>query len=93
MDGKEGFAMCGRFTNRLTWEEIVRLYRLAIQAPPYNLPPRYNICHRSHPAQWHEDAAPQFQLALTTAFPCKDEYPAPRTDEPAHAFTLPEHKL
>jgi putative SOS response-associated peptidase YedK len=36
--------MCGRFTNRLTWEEIVRLYRLAIQAPPHNLPPRYNIC-------------------------------------------------
>ena len=36
--------MCGRFTNRLTWEEIVRLYRLAIQARPHNLPPRYNIC-------------------------------------------------
>ena len=47
---------------------------------------------RSHPAQWHEDAAPQFQLALMTAFPCKDEYPAPRTDEPARAFPLPEHK-
>jgi putative SOS response-associated peptidase YedK len=36
--------MCGRFTNRLTWEEIVRLYRLAIKTPPHNLPPRYNIC-------------------------------------------------
>jgi putative SOS response-associated peptidase YedK len=44
MDGKQGLAMCGRFTNRLTWEEIVRLYRLTIQAPPHNLPPRYNIC-------------------------------------------------
>jgi putative SOS response-associated peptidase YedK len=32
------------FTNRLTWEEIVRLYRLTIKAPPHNLPPRYNIC-------------------------------------------------
>jgi hypothetical protein len=29
---------------------------------------------------------------LMTAFPCKDEYPAPRTDEPARAFPLPEHK-
>ena len=36
--------MCGRFTNRLTWEEIVRLYRLTIKAPPHNLLPRYNIC-------------------------------------------------
>ena len=36
--------MCGRFTNRLTWEEIVRLYRLTIKAPPHNLPPHYNIC-------------------------------------------------
>jgi putative SOS response-associated peptidase YedK len=36
--------MCGRFTNRLTWEEIARLYRLTIKAPPHNLPPRYNIC-------------------------------------------------
>lgn len=37
--------MCGRFTNRLTWSEIVALYRLsdppAAGAP--NLRPRYNI--------------------------------------------------
>jgi putative SOS response-associated peptidase YedK len=31
-------------TNRLTWDEIVRLYRLTMKAPPHNLPPRYNIC-------------------------------------------------
>jgi len=37
--------MCGRFTNRLTWREIVALYRLAAPATPErNLPARHNIC-------------------------------------------------
>ena len=37
--------MCGRFTNRLTWREIVTLYRLSVPAQPErNLPGRYNIC-------------------------------------------------
>jgi len=36
--------MCGRFTNKMTWAEIVALYRLAMAAPPHNVPPRYNIC-------------------------------------------------
>ncbi len=36
--------MCGRFTNKLTWAEIVRLYRLTIDRPPHNLPPSYNVC-------------------------------------------------
>jgi putative SOS response-associated peptidase YedK len=37
--------MCGRFTNRLTWHEIVALYRLTMPATPErNLPARYNIC-------------------------------------------------
>jgi putative SOS response-associated peptidase YedK len=37
--------MCGRFTNRLTWRELVALYRLSVQAEPErNLPGRYNIC-------------------------------------------------
>jgi putative SOS response-associated peptidase YedK len=37
--------MCGRFTNRLTWREIVALYRLSVPATPErNLPGRYNIC-------------------------------------------------
>jgi putative SOS response-associated peptidase YedK len=36
--------MCGRFTNKLTWAEIVALYKLALPAPPHNMPPRYNIC-------------------------------------------------
>ena len=40
---------------------------------------------RSHAAQWHEDAAPQFQSAMMNAFPCKGEYPTPWLDEPAHA--------
>src|SRR5512143_131208 len=37
--------MCARFTNRLTWREIVALYRLAVPlTPERNLPARYNIC-------------------------------------------------
>jgi len=36
--------MCGRFTYRLTWPEIVRLYRLALDAPARNTQPRYNVC-------------------------------------------------
>lgn len=38
-------SVCGRFTNRLTWREIVALYRLSVPASPErNLPARYNIC-------------------------------------------------
>jgi len=36
--------MCGRFTNKMTWAEIVALYRLTMNASPHNMPPRYNIC-------------------------------------------------
>ena len=36
--------MCGRYTNKLTWAEIVRLYRLTLDAPPHNLQPRFNGC-------------------------------------------------
>lgn len=36
--------MCGRFTNNLTWNDIVRLYRLSLDTPARNLPARYNIC-------------------------------------------------
>ena len=45
MDAIKGTQMCRRFTNRLTWREIVALYRLSIPATPErNLPARYNIC-------------------------------------------------
>jgi putative SOS response-associated peptidase YedK len=36
--------MCGRFTVKMTWAEIVALYRLTLDAPPHNLQPRYNVC-------------------------------------------------
>jgi putative SOS response-associated peptidase YedK len=36
--------MCGRFTYRLTWEEIVRLYGLTLDQPARNTQARYNVC-------------------------------------------------
>ena|ERR1700730_904016 len=36
--------MCGRYTYKLTWAEIVRLYRLPLDTPARNLQARYNIC-------------------------------------------------
>ncbi len=36
--------MCGRFTVKATWAELIALYRLTMEAPPHNLRPRYNVC-------------------------------------------------
>ena len=36
--------MCGRFTVKATWAELIALYRLTMAAPPHNLRPRYNVC-------------------------------------------------
>src|SRR6266566_3723659 len=36
--------MCGRFTYKLTWPELMRLYRLTLEAAGRNPQPRYNIC-------------------------------------------------
>jgi putative SOS response-associated peptidase YedK len=36
--------MCGRFTVKMTWAEIVTLYKLTVDRPPHNLQPRYNVC-------------------------------------------------
>src|SRR5215217_1060230 len=34
--------MCGRFSHRLSWQEIHALYQLT--SAPSNLEPRYNVC-------------------------------------------------
>jgi putative SOS response-associated peptidase YedK len=36
--------MCGRATYKLTWEEIVRLYRLTLDQPARNTQASYNVC-------------------------------------------------
>jgi putative SOS response-associated peptidase YedK len=36
--------MCGRSTYKLTWEELVALYRLTLDQPPVNTRARYNVC-------------------------------------------------
>jgi putative SOS response-associated peptidase YedK len=36
--------MCGRFTYKLTWGEIVALYRLTLDQPPQNTRARFNVC-------------------------------------------------
>ena len=36
--------MCGRFTQKMTWQEIHTLYRMPERTTPLNLHPRYNGC-------------------------------------------------
>jgi putative SOS response-associated peptidase YedK len=36
--------VCGRFTVKANWAELVALYRLTMVAPPHNLRPRYDVC-------------------------------------------------
>jgi hypothetical protein len=46
-------AMCGRATYKLTWEEIVALYRLTLDQPAVNTRARYNVCQTSSCATRH----------------------------------------
>jgi hypothetical protein len=45
--------MCGRATYKLTWEEIVALYRLTLDQPTVNTRARYNVCPTSSRATRH----------------------------------------
>jgi putative SOS response-associated peptidase YedK len=37
--------MCGRYSSDLRWDDIAKLYDLAMQGPPqWNFPPSYNVC-------------------------------------------------
>jgi putative SOS response-associated peptidase YedK len=36
--------MCGRYTNLLTWQQIVELYRITLDTPARNIRAHYNIC-------------------------------------------------
>jgi putative SOS response-associated peptidase YedK len=36
--------MCGRFTTKMTWAELVAVYRLTMDAPPHNMRPVYDVC-------------------------------------------------
>jgi hypothetical protein len=38
-------AGCGRATYKLTWEEIVALYRLTLGQPALNTRARFNVCN------------------------------------------------
>ena len=53
--------MCGRFTQRFTWREIVALLRL--EGPPRNLRPRYNLAPGQDAAVLRlEDGAPRLAM-------------------------------
>lgn len=56
--------MCGRYSDVLTWDEIVRLYRIAVPATPPNLQPRYNIAPTQEAAVVRRTAEGQRELAF-----------------------------
>ena len=47
-------AMCGRFTQRFTWREIVAYSRLSTPVPALNLRPRYNLAPSQNAAVLRE---------------------------------------
>ena len=47
--------MCGRFTQRYTWRDVVAFSRLAMPAPALNLRPRYNLAPSQAAAVVRED--------------------------------------
>jgi predicted amidohydrolase YtcJ len=52
-----------RAVHKLTWPEIVKLYRLSLDAPARNTQPRYNICPTT--AAEHLELALMVEAGLT----------------------------
>jgi hypothetical protein len=59
--------MCGRATYKLTWEEIVALYRLTPGQPAINTRARFNVCPPAHPRRGIPDRGEHRQAAERAA--------------------------
>jgi hypothetical protein len=55
--------MCGCAACKLTWEEIVALYRLTLDQPPVNTRGRYHVCPSPNTGHEGELSACSFDVS------------------------------